>query len=86
MKEKILKLAEECGIKITFVCGKPDECPSDDNCCHHSVPSGRWIKDGMIETFYAKAQAQALREAAEEFCGVDRDLLLNMAADLERKP
>jgi len=44
--EELMKLAEECGIKITFVCGKPDECPSDDNCCHHSVPSAPTFEHG----------------------------------------
>jgi len=43
------------------------------------------ITQNELERFYSRAQAQALREAADRLCGVHRDEIRRMAAELEGK-
>ena len=66
-----LKLAKECGIR--------------DNI--HDDAAMDYISNARIETFYAKAQALALREAAEKIADLTgmADWLRRMAAELENQ-
>jgi hypothetical protein len=66
---KALDLAKECGIR--------------DNI--HDDAAMDYISNARIETFYRRAQAQALREAAENFCGAIADQLRRMADELENQ-
>ena len=60
-----LKLAKECGIR--------------DNI--HDDAAMDYISNVRIETFYAKAQAQALREAADQAAWKQTQEYLNQLAD-----
>ena len=68
-----LKLAKECGIR--------------DNI--HDDAAMDYISNVRIETFYVKAQAQALRKAAKDFMADQRNyfarVLNRMAAELENQ-
>lgn len=75
MTSPAIKLARECGIRI--------HKHSDDEC--------HMISTNLLTRFYTKAQAQALRDAADEVhddygCDVDSAATLRrMADELERK-
>lgn len=62
--EEIIALAKEAGIKLGYVCGKPDQCPDDDNCCHHNTREGFWASDGQLSRFAARIRDMTLEEAA----------------------
>ena len=67
-REQCLEWAKEVGIGGAYVCGKPDECPDDDDCCHHNIRDGVWVKDGKIQAIIHRAYkegAEAMREKAE---------------------
>jgi hypothetical protein len=66
---KALDLAKECGIR--------------DNI--HDDAAMDYINNARIETFYRRAKAQALRDAAENFCGAIADQLRRMADELENQ-
>ena len=68
-----LKLAKQCGIR--------------DNI--HDDAAMDYISNARLETFYRRAQAQALRDAAKDFMADQRNyfarVLNRMAAELENQ-
>jgi hypothetical protein len=66
-KDDIIRMAREAGMRKTFVCAKPDDCPDDDNCCHKQVPEGLHGRPEVIEQFAALVAA-AEREACVKVC------------------
>ena len=67
-----LKLAKECGASDFTNCGGESQVTY-------------MLHTKQLETFYRRAQAQALREAAENFCGATADHLRRMADELENQ-
>ena len=69
-KDDIIRMANEAGMRKTFVCAKPDDCHDDDDCCHKQVPEGLHGRPEVIERF-AELVAAAERE---ECIKIIRDL------------
>lgn len=64
-RDDIIRMAKEAGMRKTFVCAKPDDCPDDDDCCHKQVAEGLHGRPEVIERFAALVAAAAREECAK---------------------
>lgn len=63
--EDFRALALQAGIGNAYRCGKPDECPEDDDCCHHNKREGYWVRDEQL-TKFARLVRSGSRQTPEE--------------------